>query len=491
MRAGKIVLVIVGAIIALIGLTAGAAGAAALLVHATQRDDAGYYNTPTERFETVTAALVGNAELDQGDVAGWDPIGEVKVRVESYDQGPVFVGIGPRDQVEQWLAGAAYERVIGVRFWPSRIDTELVFGTEPIGPPADQGFWAATASGPGTQTLTWDPQDGDWSLVVMNSDASPGVAADVRVGAESDLLLPLGVGLGILALVLLAAAIVLMLVAISTGRGGGPGTVGGAAAQGPAGVPVTGADHTNSPDGGQVPDSPYPVRLDARLDAPLSRWLWLVKWFLAIPHLILLALLWVAFGLLTFVAGIVILVTGRYPRGIFEFNVGVLRWSWRVGYYAFSALGTDRYPPFRLEPDPSYPADLDVPYPERLSRGLVLVKWWLLAIPHYLVVAVYTGGGSGWFGWDSDGMLFASGAGLIGILVIVAVVVLAFTGRYPRPVFDFVLGLDRWCYRVAAYAALMRDEYPPFRLDTGGTDPGTRRVAASPGHREEQDGQDQ
>src|SRR5450755_4189641 len=114
-----------------------------------------------------------------------------------------------------------------------------------------------------------------------------------------------------------------------------------------------------------------------------------VKWLLIIPHVVVLFFLWCAVTVLTVVAGFAILFTGRYPRAIFDFNVGVMRWTWRVGFYTTSAFGTDRYPPFSLEPDPSYPADLQIDYPRHLSRGLVLVKWWLLAIPHYLVVAVF------------------------------------------------------------------------------------------------------
>ena len=216
----------------------------------------------------------------------------------------------------------------------------------------------------------------------------------------------------------------------------------------------------------------YPVRVDAALDAPLSRWLWLVKWILLIPHYVVLAFLWLAFVLVSVVAFVAILVTGRYPRPIFEFNVGVLRWTWRVQYYAIGAFGTDRYPPFTLEDDPSYPAHLDITYPERLSRGLVLVKWWLLAIPHYIVVGLFTGGGI-WLASraGSQGYPFG-GWGLIGILAVIAAVVLLFTGRYPEQIFDFVLGMNRWVLRVAAYAGLMTDQYPPFRLDMGGPEPG-------------------
>ena len=215
---------------------------------------------------------------------------------------------------------------------------------------------------------------------------------------------------------------------------------------------------------------PYPVRIEGELDPELSRWLWLVKWLLAIPHYIVLAFLWLALFVLTVVAFFAILFTGRYPRGIFDFNVGVLRWTWRVAFYSYGALGTDRYPPFTLDDVPDYPARLDVAYPERLSRGLVLVKWWLLAIPHYLVVGIFLGGGSYAASRGATTGCGASGfeTGLIGVLVLFAGVALLFTTRYPRGIFDFVLGLDRWVARVAAYVLLMRDEYPPFRLDQGG-----------------------
>jgi hypothetical protein len=207
------------------------------------------------------------------------------------------------------------------------------------------------------------------------------------------------------------------------------------------------------------PQATAPIIVSAQLDASLSRWRWLIKWILVLPHLLVLAALWFAFMALTLVAGISIALTGQYPRQIFDFNVGVLRWTWRVELYAF-ALTTDRYPPFTLDADPTFPGDLEVTYAPELSRRLVWVKWWLLALPHYLIVAVLTGG-------------FAPhvAGGLLGVLGLVAGVLLAVRGRYPQSLFDLVIGLHRWIWRVAVYAALMRDEYPPFRLDMGPAEP--------------------
>ena len=120
------------------------------------------------------------------------------------------------------------------------------------------------------------------------------------------------------------------------------------------------------------------VKATGRLDTHLARWLRLLKWVLVIPHVLVLIALWAGFLVLTAFAFVAIPFTGRYPRGIFVYNVGVLRWTWRVSDYAYGALGTDVYPPFTLAGRPDYPARLQVDYPEQFSRGLAQVNgpWW-------------------------------------------------------------------------------------------------------------------
>jgi len=197
----------------------------------------------------------------------------------------------------------------------------------------------------------------------------------------------------------------------------------------------------------------YPVTLIGELTAPPARGWWLIKWLLAIPHIFVLIFLWLAFIIVWLIAFFAIVFTGRFPRGLFDFNVGVLRWTWRVEFYTYWALGTDKYPPFTLK-SVDYPADLQVEYPEKLSRGLVWIKWWLLAIPHYIVVGFFQPGGN----------RRNNSLGLVNFLAIFAGFALLFTGKYPESIFKLVIGMNRWSYRVCAYAALMTDQYPPFRL---------------------------
>jgi hypothetical protein len=201
----------------------------------------------------------------------------------------------------------------------------------------------------------------------------------------------------------------------------------------------------------------YPVHLKGELSEPLSPGLWLVKWVLIIPHLVVLCFLWIAAVFVGLVAFFAVLFTGRYPRGMFNFNVGVMRWTWRVSFYSYGALATDRYPPFTLR-SVDYPADLEIEYPERLKNWLVLVKWFL-AIPHYAVLAALIGGSCGF-----DHAKHYPVGGLLWVLVLIVAVLLLFTGKYHRDIFRLVMGINRWAYRVLAYVGLLTDEYPHFRL---------------------------
>lgn len=205
-------------------------------------------------------------------------------------------------------------------------------------------------------------------------------------------------------------------------------------------------------------DDGGPVVLKGELSEPLAPGLWLVKWLLAIPHYVILVFLWIAAAVVTVIAFFAVLFTGRYPRSLFDFNVGVLRWTWRVGFYSYAALGTDRYPPFSLEPVADYPADLTIEYPQKLANWMVLVKWFL-AVPHYLVLAPLAG-----WGFHARGGQDVAFGGVLWLLVLFAAVVLLFTGRYPKDMFRLVMGINRWIYRVLAYVGLMTDRYPPFRL---------------------------
>lgn len=219
----------------------------------------------------------------------------------------------------------------------------------------------------------------------------------------------------------------------------------------------------------------YPVRLEGDLQPKLSRWLWLFKWFLLIPHLIVLGFLWAAFVVLTVVAFLTQLRGGRYPRRVFDFNLGVLRWTWRVNFYGYGGLGTDRYPPFTLGAEPGYPARLDIDYPEEQLTGQSLLSAWLAGIPQYLIAGIL-GGGAG-IAWAAEHTMFT---GLIGVLVLVAAIAVAVYGEYPPNLFEYVVGLNRWVIRVVAYGALMSNAYPPFLLDKGGRESTHEATSASP-----------
>lgn len=184
----------------------------------------------------------------------------------------------------------------------------------------------------------------------------------------------------------------------------------------------------------------YPLRFDVQYPGGLSRWLIFVKWLLAIPHFLVLWALGTLQGVVTLIAFFSILFTKRYPQGLFDLYVNSARWAANVGVYI--GLLRDEYPPFTWEAG-KYPVTYEVDYPQGLSRWMILIKW-LLVLPHAIVLGVLSIA--------------------VFVVVVVAWFAILFTARYPRGLFDFVVGYTRWTYRVGAYTALLRDEYPPFTL---------------------------
>lgn len=459
MTPGRIIALIFGVVLApaAIGLVVG--GIALLVAFGTLRNADGFIESPSYALSSNDYALASADVAIAPHPGDWWPtrvVAELALVATPQGNTPVFVGIGPTDDVARYLSGVAYDEVRDLDRPGDDVRYRHFAGAAPAGAPGAQSFWAATAEGIGPQRLTFDVERGSWTVVIMNADGSQGVRV-ATVGAVRIPVLP-GIGFGMLIAGLFIAALAAMLLVFAFRH----------RASATGGAPLMGATRSFGVTG--IPTA-YPLAIEGRIDAPLSRGLWLIKWFLAIPHYIILSFLGMAFALLTVVAFFAILFTGRYPRGIFDFNVGVMRWGWRVLFYATGVLGTDRYPPFTLA-DVDYPARLNVAYPGELSRGLVLVKWWLLAIPHYIIVGVLT---SGLIWWTTDlgygESILQIGGGIIGVLGIVVGLALLFTGRYPQGLFDLLMGLNRWCFRVAAYATLMTDEYPPFRLDLGGTEP--------------------
>ena len=460
MRPIRIVSAVAGVLLILPAIAMMLGGGGIGLGYSFGRDDDGYVDSTIERLETASVAIVAT-EIDlMADPVGSDWVierldAEVRLRVESSPK-DVFIAIAPEEEVDRYLEGVAHNELID-------LDDDLngVYRNQPgsnvIAAPTEQSFWTESAVGSTPITLDWELTSGNWSVVLMNADGSPGVLADINVAGKADFILPLAIILMAVGAALTPVALGLILFGTAGDRTQSDGSIED------DGIPAAGwiDDFSGI-------DRLHPLALQASLDPHLSRWKWLVKWILAIPHFVALFFLWIAFVALTAIAGVSILLSGRYPRAIFDFNVGVLRWTWRVSYYASTGgLGTDRYPPFSLDRRPGDLATLDIAYPQRLSRGLVLVKWWLLAIPHYLIVTLLLAD----IGWaNAEGTNYGRFS-LLGIFAFVAGVSLLFTGTYPRALFDLIVGLNRWIFRVVAYAALMTDTYPPFRLDQGGAEP--------------------
>jgi hypothetical protein len=179
--------VIVGSLLALVSLGFLAVGGAALWADG-KKDEQGYVSTGTDRFHTATAALrTENLDADLSgaeDVVDSSEYGKVRVRVKPNQDKAMFVGIARTSDVSSYLSGTAHATVTDLDYDPFDADYTTSAGARRAAPPATQDIWEAKAQGRGAQTLTWDVADGNWSVVVMNADGSPGVDAGVKAGAN-------------------------------------------------------------------------------------------------------------------------------------------------------------------------------------------------------------------------------------------------------------------------------------------------------------------
>jgi hypothetical protein len=187
MNGKRIALVVTGALASL--LAAGLLSIGGLALYGdSQKDSDGYLSTDTHRFEAGTRALATeNLDVDLDGAEGLmdtNDLGKVRLQVESQDDKPVFVGIARTSDVEDYLASVSHSTLTDVSTSPFEADYDHHAGSRDPLAPADANIWAASQHGSGKQTLNWEIEDGDWSVVVMNADGSAGVDADVSTGAN-------------------------------------------------------------------------------------------------------------------------------------------------------------------------------------------------------------------------------------------------------------------------------------------------------------------
>jgi hypothetical protein len=217
MRAGKIIALVVGILMVLIAIGLLVPGSVLLGLYGTQRDDAGFFETSSRTLSSNGYALVTpDVEVNMGPLAwDWLPTGDrtaVRIKVTSSGDAPAFVGIGPSNEVARYLAGVEYDEVTNFGWAWMSVEYRHLDGGAPSSPPEQESFWVAQEEGSGTLTLEWDVEDGNWTAVVMNGDASASVYASVSLGALFDILLPIGIGMTVAGIVLLVVGIVLIVV---------------------------------------------------------------------------------------------------------------------------------------------------------------------------------------------------------------------------------------------------------------------------------------
>ncbi len=435
MSAAKIALLIFGIIFLLVAVGLLLAGGTLVWVDKALKDSDGFITTDTIELERGSYAIVTHpADIDIEERWLWDRGDLAIVKVEASNDSPskqIFIGMAEKSDVQDYLNDVEYDEITEFRIHPYSVDYQNHPGGSVPADPASQAFWRVLAYGAGTQTLEWELERGTWVLVLMNTDGSAGVDLSGSVGVKVPWLSGLGIGLLVGGVVVLIIGIVMIYFAVR---------------RPPAGSGANTAETLNE----------YPAKLSVDYpDRSLNRLTTFFRLIWIIPIAIILSLVntatwgeadgwsyqYAAGGILFLPIILMLLFRHKYPRWWFDWNVALTKFIARV--CAYLALLRDEYP----STDEDQAVHIEIAYPDvekDLNRWLPLVKWFL-AIPHYIV-------------------LFFLGIAAF-VCIILAWFAILFTGRYPRSLFDFVVGLFRWSLRVAAYAFLLTtDRYPPFSL---------------------------
>jgi hypothetical protein len=216
---GRVIALVIGCLVGLMGMGLLGAGGSALWADLSRRDDAGYVTTGVHSFSTAGSALATDP-IELGDPGiSWlysgIVLGEVRIHVSPADRASsVFVAIGPTNDVDRYLSGVS--RTVITDIWTDSV--EVGNGGAPASPPGDQDFWVASVSGAGPQTLTWDPANGSWTVVVMNTDGTTGIGASTELAATMPMLLPIAIGSLILGGLFVAVAVLLVVIPIRRSR---------------------------------------------------------------------------------------------------------------------------------------------------------------------------------------------------------------------------------------------------------------------------------
>jgi hypothetical protein len=222
--AARIASLVIGSVLVLSSLGLLGAGGTAFWADRTQRDD-GYVTTGIHDFSTSGSALATvSTELGSAGF-GWlySPglLDEVRIQVEPVSSStPLFVGIGDSRDVERYLAGV--EHTVITEFWGE--ETRTVAGGAPKAAPGTRNFWVASDTGPGARTLVWEPEDGSWTVVVMNADGRPGIGVSAELGARLPAVLWIAVGVLLAGGVLLVGGVLLIAGAVRGRRASLPAT---------------------------------------------------------------------------------------------------------------------------------------------------------------------------------------------------------------------------------------------------------------------------